>query len=67
MACCNIFVVIFQMQIVASVGVDTEREREIEDICALNVQKFISHISSNRNQSSLTDLLVSFFDKVLIV
>ncbi|KAF3321996.1 poly(A) RNA polymerase cid11 isoform X2 [Carex littledalei] len=44
-------------------GVDIEREREIEDICALNVQKIISHISSHRNQSSLTNLLVSFFDK----
>lgn len=49
----------------ASVGVDIEREREIEDICALNVQKILSHISSHRNQSSLTNLLVSFFDKVL--
>jgi DNA polymerase sigma len=44
-------------------GVDIEREREIEDICALNVQRIISHISSHRNQSSLTNLLVSFFDK----
>ncbi|KAJ3703334.1 hypothetical protein LUZ61_007039 [Rhynchospora tenuis] len=44
-------------------GVETEIEREIEDICVLNIQKSISRISSCRNQSSLTDLLVSFFDK----
>ncbi|KAJ4751195.1 Poly(A) RNA polymerase cid11 [Rhynchospora pubera] len=44
-------------------GVETGIEREIEDICALNIQKSISRISSCRNRSSLTDLLVSFFDK----
>ncbi|KAJ1686497.1 hypothetical protein LUZ63_017887 [Rhynchospora breviuscula] len=45
-------------------GVEAGIEREIEDICALNIiQKSISRFSSCRNRSSLTDLLVSFFDK----
>lgn len=63
---CNIFVVIYECKLWL-VGVDTERQRAIEDVCALNVQNIISHISSHRNQSSLADLLVSFFDKVLIL
>ncbi|KAJ3668933.1 hypothetical protein LUZ60_010883 [Juncus effusus] len=38
-------------------------EKQIEDACASNIQKIISNISTRKNQSSLSELLISFFDK----
>ncbi|XP_065012212.1 protein HESO1 isoform X2 [Musa acuminata AAA Group] len=38
-------------------------ERHIEDVCAANIERFRSRNFRRRNQSSLAQLVVSFFDK----
>ncbi|XP_008777465.1 protein HESO1 isoform X2 [Phoenix dactylifera] len=38
-------------------------ERGIEDVCATNITRFRSQSFRQRNQSSLSELLVSFFEK----
>ncbi|KAJ8484782.1 hypothetical protein OPV22_017267 [Ensete ventricosum] len=41
----------------------TNSERHVEDVCAANIERFGSRNFRRRNQSSLGQLLVSFFDK----
>ncbi|KAG5529201.1 hypothetical protein RHGRI_029779 [Rhododendron griersonianum] len=45
-------------------GVRAVAERHVEEVCAENITKFISDKSRQRNQSSLSELFISFLAKV---
>ncbi|KAJ0979552.1 hypothetical protein J5N97_015026 [Dioscorea zingiberensis] len=47
----------------AVTGMTAVTERRIEDICLANIASFKSQISRSKNQSSLSQLLIAFFDK----
>lgn len=46
-------------------GLEYITERQIADICAANIRRYKSQYPIRRNKSSLSELLVSFFDKVI--
>lgn len=45
-------------------GVRAVAERHVEEVCAENITKFRSDMSRKRNQSSLSELFISFLAKV---
>lgn len=50
----------------SDVGFEYITERHIADICAANIRRYKSQYPIQRNRSSLSELLMSFFDKVIL-
>lgn len=50
----------------SSAGVRDTAEKNIEERCAVNINKFVSNKLRVHNQSSLSELFISFLTKVTL-